>query len=369
MRKLITLFLLTCILGTQVYAQRIPAKSQTKKEMKAVADWQIKNLDTRKYGALNWVNATFYLGLTRWAEIAEQTDRNTSYYQWLLNIGEENHWRVAKRFYHADDICIGQTWLSLYDKYKNPEMIAPVKLRAEQVLANPPKGSFELDYKDTTTLSHWTWCDALFMAPCVYLRLYKETGDKRFYDFMNREFQLTYQNLYDKREHLFFRDRRYLNQKEANGAKVFWGRGNGWVLGGLTEMWRNRPANFKDRAFYLQLYKEMCERIASLQGKDGYWRASLLDPASYPSPETSATGFIVYALAYGVNEGILPREKYLPVVLKGWSALLKAVGKDGKLGYVQPIGADPKKVTKDMTEVYGPGAFLLAGTEIYRMGK
>ena len=95
--------------------------------------------------------------------------------------------------------------------------------------------------------------------------------------------------------------------------------------------------------------------------------ASLLDPDAYPSPETSCSGFFVYALAYGLNEGLLPKEKFLPVVEKGWKALLSAVEEDGKLGYVQPIGADPKKVTRNMTEVYGPGAFLLAGTEMYRM--
>ena len=59
----------------------------------------------------------------------------------------------------------------------------------------------------------------------------------------------------------------------------------------------------------------------------------------------------------------------MPVVEKGWQALVSAVGEDGKLGYVQPIGADPKKVTPDMTEVYGPGAFLMAGTEVYRMAQ
>jgi hypothetical protein len=32
---------------------------------------------------------------------------------------------------------------------------------------------------------------------------------------------------------------------------------------------------------------------------------------------------------------------------------------------VQPIGADPKKVTKNMTAPYGVGAFLLAGSEVY----
>lgn len=95
--------------------------------------------------------------------------------------------------------------------------------------------------------------------------------------------------------------------------------------------------------------------------------ASLLDPDSYPSPETSATGFIVYALAYGVNEGLLDKTVMMPAIEKSWQALVKAVEKDGKLGYVQPIGADPKKVTREMTEVYGAGAFLLAGNQIYKM--
>lgn len=349
-------------------AQNPPAPSEVRQEMARVADWQIAHLNKKKYGALNWVNATFYLGLSRWAEIAQRDIHDDLYYQWLLKLGKETNWNVAKRKYHADDICVAQTWLALYHKYKEPEMIAPIKQRAEWVLKNPPKGSFELNYSDMTTLEHWTWCDALFMAPNVYMELYNVTGNKKFFRFMDKEFKLTYKNLYDKKEHLFFRDRRYLNQKEANGQKVFWGRGNGWVLGGLVELLKSMPENMKGRAFYKQLYLELCERVAGLQGADGFWRASMLNPEAYPSPETSASGFMVYALAYGINEGLLPKDKYLPVVLKGWKALCSAVEEDGKLGYVQPIGADPKKVDKHMTEVYGPGAFLLAGTELYRMG-
>ena len=101
----------------------------------------------------------------------------------------------------------------------------------------------------------------------------------------------------------------------------------------------------------------------------GFWHASLLDPASYPSPETSCTTFIVYSIAYGINEGLLDKEIYLPVMIKGWNALVSAVEPNGKLGYVQQIGADPKKVTRDMTEVYGVGAFLMAGNEIYKMAR
>lgn len=135
-------------------------------------------------------------------------------------------------------------------------------------------------------------------------------------------------------------------------------KNQGWNLTGFTECLR---------PFYEELFVEFATRLASTQGKDGYWHASLLDPASYPSPETSSTGFIVYGLAYGVNRGYLPAKDFLPVVKKGWQALTDAVDPDGKLCWVQPIGADPKKVTREMTELYGPGAFLMAACEIYKL--
>ena len=140
-------------------------------------------------------------------------------------------------------------------------------------------------------------------------------------------------------------------------------------MGGLVEILRELPAGNKYRTFYENLFVELATRVATLQQSDGFWRASMLDPHSYSSPETSCSGFFVYALAYGINEGLLSKEEFLPIVEKGWKALVGAVEEDGKLGYVQPIGADPKKVTREMTEVYGPGAFLLAGTEVYRMAK
>ena len=154
-----------------------------------------------------------------------------------------------------------------------------------------------------------------------------------------------------------------------NGRKVFWGRGNGWVLGGLAEILKELPAKDKNRKFYEELFVKLCTRVAKLQNADGFWHASLLDPASYPSPETSCTTFIVYALAYGINEGLLDKDTFLPILVKGWNAQVSAVDADGKLGYVQPIGADPKKVTRNMTEVYGVGAFLMGGCEIYKMAR
>lgn len=358
--------LFVCMCGFPAVHANPFDKDTVKLAMRKVADWQTEHY-TRRYGDLSWVNAPFYLGLTRWAAIAEAEDNDSTYYKWLLKLGNRNYWQVDKRMYHADDICIAQPFLALYEKYGRKDMLNPTMARAEWVVANPPSGSFKLTPGDLSTFEHWTWCDALFMAPPVYAKLYVLTGDKKFIRFMDKEYKLTYNYLYDKDEDLFYRDHRYMPQREANGAKVFWGRGNGWVLGGLVEILRTLPAKDKYRAFYQDLFVTLCKRIAPMQAKDGFWRVSLLDPDSYPSPETSCSGFILYALAYGVNEGLLPVDEYRPIVDKGWEALLSAVYPDGRLGYVQPIGEAPKKVTREMTEVYGPGAFLLAATEVYRM--
>lgn len=365
MKKVFLLLLLSVGIGS-VYAQ-LPTKVEVRQSMRRVADWQIAHMKEVPYDPLNWVNATFYLGLTKWAALAEEENKEDFYFRWLRRLGQRNYWQVDKRMYHADDVCIAQTYLDLYRKYGKEEMIIPTLARAEWVMDHPSKGSFMLDYRDASTLERWTWCDALFMAPPVYARLYRITGDKKFIRFMDKEYKATYDFLYDKEENLFYRDQRYFSQKEANGAKVFWGRGNGWVLGGLVEILRELPAKDKYRPFYQDLFVKLATRVAGLQNQDGFWHASMLDPASYPSPETSCSGFFVYALLYGINEGLLPREQFLPVAQKGWDALLSAVEEDGKLGFVQPIGADPRKVGREMTEVYGPGAFLLAGYEMHRL--
>lgn len=332
-----------------------------------VADWQIKEFPNNPYAVKEpkgWIAGTLYLGMYDWAELSGEEE----YFNWLKKVFNRQYWQVADRMYHADDVCVSQTYIDMYNKYKEEKMLLPTLARIDWVINNPSKGGLDIDYSKPLSYERWSWCDALFMAPGVYTRLYTLTGNKKYMIFADAEFKATYNHLYDKEEHLFFRDSRYFNQKEANGKKVFWGRGNGWVIGGLTEILKTLPENDTEyRPFYQQLFCELSERLASLQNKDGFWHASLLDPDSYPSPETSATGFIVYGLAYGVNQGYLPADKYLPVIEKGWKALVSAVEPDGKPGWVQPVGADPKKVTRDMTELYGTGALLMAAVEIHKL--
>ena len=111
----------------------------------------------------------------------------------------------------------------------------------------------------------------------------------------------------------------------------------------------------------------MAAKLVKIQTPEGHWAMSLLGAEFYPTPETSGTGFYTYGLAWGINKGILDREDYEPAVKKGWNSLVSHITEDGMLGYVQPIGAAPGKAWPDKTEVYGTGAFLSAGSEVYKL--
>jgi len=155
---------------------------------------------------------------------------------------------------------------------------------------------------------------------------------------------------------------------EANGKKVFWSRGNGWVAAGLVRVLKELPKDRPSRHFYLQQYKEILARAAELQQPDGLWRASMLDPVAYPGGESSGTGFFTYAIAWGINNKILDRKKYLPVVKKAWDGLNTLLHPDGMVGWTQPTGFDPRRnFTADSWEVYGAGAYLLAASEIIKL--
>jgi len=219
----------------------------------------------------------------------------------------------------------------------------------------------------------WWWCDALFMAPPVITVYAQQTGEQKYLDVMHKYYMETYNLLFDKEEHLFARDTRYQwgvnakDLKEPNGKKIFWARGNGWVLGGLALVLTDLPEDYKHRDFYVNLYKEMAARIKELQHEDGLWRTSLLSPESWNHGEVSASGFYTFALAWGINNGLLDKTEYGPAVTKAWNALIACQHENGMVGWVQDIGADPQPATADSWQNYGTGAFLLAGSELLKM--
>lgn len=333
--------------------------------LKHVADWQINELQTKpwKYPATDWTNGALYTGMMHWASIAN----NDRYIHFLKSIGDSLKWEGGPERFFADDYCVGQTWSQLFMLYKDSAMIKPMMSIGDDIISRPHTESLLWNFDGGLHNREWAWCDALYMGPPMLAYLSTATKEKKYLDIADKLWWRSTHFLYDKSEHLYFRDSRYFDKKEKNGQKVFWSRGNGWVIAGIARILDNMPANYPTRKGYEKIFKDMAKRIAALQQPDGTWHASLLDPASYPIKETSGTAFFTYAFAWGINNGYLSYNEYMPVINKAWTAMKECIHPDGKLGFVQVPGASPDKVSYDDTEVYGVGALLLAGTELFKL--
>ncbi len=368
MNKIISLFILLVVLSSSVSAQKSGNeklfKSKTiKKAMVTALDWQLQN---PKHNLTDWTNGAFYAGVFA----AYETTGSKKIWNAMYEMGEANQWKPGPRLHHADDHAICQTYIDMYRVKPESKMIQPFVDTMDKFMVTP----YETGEIRPVT---WWWCDALFMGPAAFIKLGVTLKDNSYLELNDKLFKECYDLLYDKEEHLYARDMKYkwtepsiTPIKEANGKKIFWSRGNGWVMGGLVRVIAELPKDYPTRDFYVQNFKEMAAKIIKLQQADGLWRASLLDPDSYPGGEASGSGFYCYALAWGINNGILDKATYLPAVEKAWVGLNGLIQPDGHVGWCQPIGADPKKnFNAESWEVYGTGAFLLAGSEIIKLGK
>ena len=366
-QRLINVLILTVALpfaGIHLRAQNSTGNSYKSKQvfslMKRVADWQWQTLEKEgwKNDKKDWTSGSMYSGMIALGSIAN----DEIYYKKLIAIGEDNKWKIGKHRHEADSYCVAQLYSQLYSIYKEPRYIADFKSLADTLVNLPHTES--LEWKNKIDYREWAWCDALFMGPPALAYLTEATGNPVYLNKTSKLWWKTTDYLMDKQEFLFYRDSRFFDKKEKNGAKVFWSRGNGWVMAGLVKVLSIMDKDHPDSVRFAQLLKNMSTKIASLQQPDGSWHASLLDPQAYSSKETSGTGFFCFALAWGINNGILSYDEFAPVVYKAWDAMVSSVHPDGKLGFVQPQGASPDHVSYDDTDVYGVGAFLLAGKEM-----
>ena len=320
--------------------------------MKKVADWQIAHAEA--HFNQQWTFAALYDGLIA----ASKTTGDAKYRDAVVRLAERSDWMLLDaRFPHADDQALGQAYLDLYMEDRKPVRMADTKAIMDRLIVR----------EDDPNKLLWWWCDALFMSPPVLLRMYEITNDRKYLDYMDHEWWLTSGSLYDQQEHLYFRDSRYFTQKQENGKPIFWSRGNGWVMGALVNVLRIMPADYPSRPKYVAQFREVAEKLAAIQSADGLWRSGLLDPAAYDLPEVSGSAFFTFAIAYGINEKILDRKTYLPVVERSWKGMLGHVYADGRLGSIQPIDGQPGKFKPSASYVYGVGGFLMAGSEMHRL--
>jgi unsaturated rhamnogalacturonyl hydrolase len=233
--------------------------------MKKVADWQLDR--AQPYFDRIWTWSVLYSGFMA----ASESTGDPKYRDAMLAMSKKFNWEERNKLPNADDQSVGQTYLEFYLMQRDAERLDPTKAALDSVI-----GLKTLTPTDDRL--PWWWCDALFMAPPVWSHMYRATGDRKYIDYLDEQWKKTSELLYDQQEHLYARDAAYKTRTEANGKKMFWSRGNGWVMGGIARILDELPKDDPRRAFYSTQLKEMATRVAELQGSDGLWHAGLLDP-------------------------------------------------------------------------------------------
>jgi rhamnogalacturonyl hydrolase YesR len=336
--------------------------TQVKDITRRTALWQWAHLpDGPDYGLTSWTLAPLYKGSLAVNSIVPTAGLEQKVYAQAQQAG----WRPGERIYDADDHCVMQPYLRLYETYGDERMIAASRERLDYILSHPP--GTRLDWGSDRARDRWSWSDALFMGPMSWLLMYRVTGEESYLEFMNREWWATTKRLYRPEIGLYFRDESYLDVRERNGATIHWARGTGWSFAGLAQVLEHFPAEHPDYERYVRQFREMASAFQAAQQQDGLWRPGLLDPQTHGAKETSGSAFAVFALAWGINHGLLDEAGYLPSVIRGWNALSDCVSEEGKLEHVQPIGAAPYGFDPRNSEPFATGAFLMAASEVFEL--
>jgi unsaturated rhamnogalacturonyl hydrolase len=374
-RYILQIIPLTCILLAACAGQKTSKSTikDSKENVLAIIHkvngyWQNQHPEP---GRAFWDHAAYHTGNM---EVYFLT-QNENYRKYSENWAEHNQWMGAKsnkkeewkyKYGETDDyvlfgdwqICF-QTYIDLYNIQKDEKKIK----RAIEVM------EYEMS---TARNDYWWWADGLYMVMPVMTKLYKVTGNQKYLDKLYEYLGYANSIMYDTEEGLYYRDAKYVYpaHKTVNGKKDFWARGDGWVFAGMAKVLKDLPRSDPHRYEYSSKFQGIAKAIKKHQQPGGYWTRSIMDSSHAPGPETSGTAFFTYGLLWGINNGYLKEEEYLPVIEKSWTYLTQiALQPDGKIGYVQPIGerAIPGQVVNQQsTSNFGVGAFLLAACEMYR---
>lgn len=224
--------------------------------------------------------------------------------------------RLVPRPVHVDPTVFGSVPLEIYQQtgekpylhlglnfadrqWERPSEEAYQKMSPEQ------RGWVDRGLSRQTRL----WIDDMFMITMVQAQAFRATGEAKYIDRAAAE-MVFYLDTLQQPNGLFF---------HAPDVPFFWGRGNGWMAAGMTELLRALPEKHEHRERILAGYRKMMARLLETQAESGMWRQLVDDPQSWT--ESSCTGMFTFAFISGVKHGWLPAETYAPAARKGWLAL------------------------------------------------
>ena len=167
------------------------------------------------------------------------------------------------------------------------------------------------------------WIDDMYMITALQTQAYLTTGDRKYLDRAAKEMCL-------------YLDRLQLKDGRAKGlfyhapdVPFVWGRGDGWMAGGMALLLRYLPEDSEYRPRIMDGYAMMMAALLKYQRTDGLWGQLVDEPDSWA--ESSGSAMFASAFIAGVRHGWLEAKAYGPAARKAWLALCRRLDRYANL--------------------------------------
>ena len=170
------------------------------------------------------------------------------------------------------------------------------------------------------------WIDDMYMITVLQTQAYLTTGDQKYLDRAAKEMCLYLDKLQltkGKAKGLFY---------HAPDVPFVWGRGDGWMAGGMALLLKYLPEKHACRARIMKGYLAMMEALLKFQRKDGMWGQLVDEPDSWA--ESSGTAMFTSAFITGVKRGWLNVNRYGEPARRAWIALCRRLDRYGNVSDV-----------------------------------
>ena len=316
-------------------AQNIPAL------MQRVNAWQIAN-PRMKADDRNWERGTWYTGVMA----AYRATGDEKYLQQALDWGRQHQWQVGTEESGANRLFCAMTWVECYLLKKDPAMLKPTLDWLATAAPNSPAGAKVWFGHAPAPFDSPLYSDSLFAMP-VFALLHKTTGDPKYLDILDHFFCAVSRRDDRQGGKPLLPRREFHRQKNSDREKnLLVARQRLGLCRHCRGYWNICPRTIRTASSSPPRCAPCPRPSRRARARDGFWRPNLADPEHVPVPESSGTGFFCYGMAWGIRNGVLDKETYLPVVKKAWTALAGAVSPTGMVQWGQQVGDRPAATRK-----------------------
>lgn len=172
-----------------------------------------------------------------------------------------------------------------------------------------------------TAQARW-WIDDMWMVASLQTQAWLATGEDVYID-RAAQLLVLYSERLQHENGLFF---------HGPNSPHHWGRGNGWVASALAFTLTHLPEENTHYTDLLLVYRRMMASLLTFQTENGLWRQLVDNPEAWY--ETSCTAMFAWAMALGVESGVLTDPAYKHAVIDAWNELTNYVDEEGRVSEV-----------------------------------